>query len=167
MTAGTHELRVERVFDASPELVWKVWTTPELIMQWWGPNYFTSPICTVDLRVGGKYLFCMRGPDGSDYWSGGTYKEIVPFQKLVCADGFANEHGERIDPTEYGFDPIFPKENVVTITFDAEGDKTKVTVLYVVESVEILEIMRKVQMKEGWETSLDKFANALAAEKGK
>lgn len=161
MTAQTHELRIERVFDAPRQLVWKVWTTPELIMQWWGPEYFTSPICIVDLQVGGKYLFCMRGPDGTDYWSGGMYKEIVPFEKIVCVDAFANEAGEPIDPTAYGFDPIFPKENVVTITFEEVGEKTKITILYVVESEAVLEIMRRVQMKEGWETSLNKFAVAL------
>lgn len=166
MTASTHELRIDRVFDAPRELVWKVWTTPELIMQWWGPNYFTSPICKVDLRVGGKYLFCMRGPDGAEFWSGGTYKEIVPFEKLVCVDGFANENGDRIDPTAYGFDPVFPKDNVVTITFNEVGEKTEVTILYVVESQAVLDIMRKVQMKEGWETSLDKFDTALANLKG-
>lgn len=161
MTTGKHELRIERVFDAPRQLVWNAWTTPELLMQWWGPGPFTSPICKVDLRVGGKYLYCMRGPDGTDYWSGGTYKEIVPLEKLVCVDAFANEHGEKIDPTAYGFDPIFPKENVVTITFEEVGEKTKLTVLYVVESEAVLEIMRKVQMREGWESSLDKLAQSL------
>lgn len=161
MTTARHELRIERLFDAPRQLVWNAWTTPELIMQWWGPEYFTSPICKVDLRVGGKYLYCMRGPDGTDYWSGGTYKEIVPIEKLVCIDAFANEYGEKIDPTEIGFDPKFPKENVVTITFEEVGDKTKLTVLYVVESEEVLEIMRKVQMPEGWETSLNKLARSL------
>lgn len=161
MTTGNYELRIERVFDAPRQLVWNAWTTPELIMQWWGPDYFTSPICKVDLKVGGKYLYCMRGPDGTDYWSGGTYKEIVPLEKLVCVDAFANEHGDKIDPTAYGFDPIFPKENVVTITFEEVGEKTKLTVLYVVESEAVLEIMRKVQMREGWESSLDKLARSL------
>lgn len=161
MTTAKHELRIERVFDAPRELVWKTWTSPELIMQWWGPEYFTSPICKVDLRVGGEYLYCMRGPDGADYWSAGTYKEIMPMEKLVYDIAFANESGEHINPAEYGFDPSFPKENLVTVTFDEVGDKTKVTLLFVVESEAILEMMRKMQMREGWETSLNKFARAL------
>ena len=166
MTTAQHELRIERLFDAPRQLVWNAWTTPELIMQWWGPDYFTSPICKVDLRVGGKYLYCMRGPDGTDYWSGGTYKEIVPIEKLVCVDAFANEYGDKIDPIEIGFDPKFPKENIVTITFEEVGDKTKLTVLYVVESEEVLDVMRKVQMPEGWETSLNKLARALQKQGG-
>lgn len=161
MTTAKHKFRIERVFDAPPQLVWKVWTTPELIMQWWGPEPFTSPICKVDLRVGGKYLYCMRGPDGTDYWSGGTYQEIVPNEKIVYVDAFANENGEKVDPASIGFDPGFPKENVVTVTFEKVGEKTKLTILYVVESEDVLEVMRKVQMREGWESSLNKFAQTL------
>lgn len=158
---GKHELRIERVFDAPRQLLWNAFTQPELMMQWWGPEYFTSPSCKIDFRVGGKYLYCMRGPDGTDYWSGGTYKEIVPLEKIVCTDSFADEKGDVVDPTSYGFDPIFPKENVVTFTFEEIGDKTKLTILYVVESEAVLEIMRKVQMREGWEGSLDKLARSL------
>ena len=99
MTTGNHEFKIERVFDAPRQLVWNAFKEPELVMQWWGPDYFTSPSVQIDFRVGGKYLYCMRGPDGTDYWSGGTYKEIVPLEKLVCVDAFANEHGEKIDPT--------------------------------------------------------------------
>ena len=162
MTTGNHEFKIERVFDAPRQLVWNAFKEPELVMQWWGPDYFTSPSVQIDFRVGGKYLYCMRGPDGTDYWSGGTYKEIVPLEKLVCVDAFANEHGEKIDPTSIGFDPLFPKENVVTFTFEEIGDKTKLTILYLVESEAVLEIMRKVQMREGWESSLDKFARMLS-----
>ena len=162
MTTGKHELRIERILDAPRQFVWNAWTTPELIMQWWGPDHFTSPMCKVDLRVGGQYLYCMRGPDGTDYWSGGTYKEIVPIEKLVCTDGFSNENGDRIEPASYGFDPNYPKEQDVVITFDDLGEKTKLTVLYAVESEAVLEMIRKMQMKEGWETSLDKLSRSLS-----
>src|ERR1700685_968489 len=114
MESTTHELRIERIFDAPRQLVWNTWTTPELIMQWWGPEPFTSPTCKVDLRGGGKYLFCMRSPDGMDYCSGGIYKEILPNEKLVCPQFFANEFGEKIDPIEIKFDSLFPKEPLMT-----------------------------------------------------
>lgn len=54
------DIVITRVFDAPRELVWKAWTDPEHLMRWWGPKEFTSPACKVDLRVGGKYVFCMR-----------------------------------------------------------------------------------------------------------
>ena len=55
---------VTRVFDAPRELVWKAWTDPKYIMQWWGPKGFTAPVCQMDFRVGGKFLCCMNAPDG-------------------------------------------------------------------------------------------------------
>jgi len=162
MTTGTHEFKIERIFDAPRQLVWNAFTQPELMMQWWGPDYFTCPSAKIDFQVGGKYLYCMRGPDGKDYWSGGTYKEIVLLEKIVCTDAFANENGEVVDPVTYGFDPVFPKENVVTFTFVDMGEKSKLTILYLVDSEAVLEVMRKVQMREGWESSLDKLARTVA-----
>jgi uncharacterized protein YndB with AHSA1/START domain len=60
------ELHITRVFNASRELLWRAWTEPEHVMQWWGPKGFTSPFCRFDLRVGGSYLYCMRSPEGQD-----------------------------------------------------------------------------------------------------
>jgi uncharacterized protein YndB with AHSA1/START domain len=162
VSKANQEFRIERIFDAPRQLVWNAWTTPELVMQWWGPNYFTSPSCKIDLRVGGHFVFCMRGPDGTDFWNGGIYREIVPIEKLVSSIWFSNENGDLVEPVSYGFDPIFPKEQHQTVTFEDLGDKTRLTIDYAVESEEILEIMRKVQMREGWETSLDKVARLLA-----
>src|SRR5207249_10001297 len=68
---------------------------PERAKRWWGPEGFTAPFIKIDLRVGGKYLFCMRSPDGKDYWSTGVYREIVPLQRIVSTDSFADEKGDR------------------------------------------------------------------------
>ena len=65
-------LSITRIFDAPRELVWKAWTNPEMFRKWWGPKGFTCPVSRIDFRVGGKYLSCMRGPDGKDYWSTNT-----------------------------------------------------------------------------------------------
>ena len=162
ISKAKHEFRIERTLDAPRQLVWNAWTTPELVMQWWGPNYFTSPSCRIDLRVGGHFVFCMRGPGGTDFWNGGIYREIIPNEKIVSTIWFSNEGGELIEPSSYGFDPIFPKEQHQTVTFEDLGEQTKLTIEYEVESEEILEIMRKVQMREGWETSLDKLARSLS-----
>ncbi len=72
----TDSLVITRIFDAPRERVWRAWSEPEQMMKWWGPKEFTSPACKMDFRVGGKYLFCMRAPDGKDYWITGVYKEI-------------------------------------------------------------------------------------------
>ena len=71
------ELTITRIFDAPRELVWKAWTEPGRMMRWWGPKGFTSPVCKIDLRVGGEYLNAMRSPEGQEFWSKGVYREIV------------------------------------------------------------------------------------------
>src|SRR5437660_792412 len=84
----TQDLVITRTFNAPRAAVWKAWTDPAEVVKWWGPKDFTSPAAKVDLRVGGKYLYCMHGPAGSqfdmDMWSTGTYTEIVPMEKIVA-----------------------------------------------------------------------------------
>ena len=92
-----HDLVITRIFDAPRELVWKAWTDPRLVMQWWGPKGFTSPSCEIDLRVGGRYLFCMRAPDGQEFWSGGEYTEIIAPEKIVAVLFYADKNG-KVEP---------------------------------------------------------------------
>ncbi len=87
------ELVITRIFDAPRELVWQAWTDPKQLVKWWGPKNFTAPVAKIDLRVGGKYLYCMRSPESQDYWSTGTYREVVPPERLVCTDSFADADG--------------------------------------------------------------------------
>ena len=92
-TQQTTELVIERVVDAPLQRVWEAWTDPEQMKKWWGPKDFTAPSVEIDLKEGGKYLNCMRSPDGQEYWSTGIYQEIVPMEKLVVTDSFADEQG--------------------------------------------------------------------------
>ena len=90
----SEELVITRVFDATREAVWKAWTDPTRFILWWGPKGFTTNACKIGLRVGGKYLDCMRSPEGQDYWGTGVYREIVPQERIVCTDSFADEKGD-------------------------------------------------------------------------
>src|SRR5690242_8514 len=103
------ELSITRIFDAPRSRVWKAWLDPMQVMRWWGPKVFTSPKCKIDFRVGGKYLFCMKSNSGPEIWqkgiwSTGVYKEIVPMQKIVCTDSFADEKGNVVPATHYGME---------------------------------------------------------------
>jgi len=72
--ARRDDLVVTRIIGAPIELVWKAWTDPEHVMRWWGPKYYTSPSCKIDLREGGTYVFCMRAPvdqGGQDSFTAG------------------------------------------------------------------------------------------------
>ncbi|MBZ0288942.1 MAG: SRPBCC domain-containing protein, partial [Anaerolineae bacterium] len=126
-TASTREVVVTRIFDAPREKVWKAWTNPEHYKRWWGPEGFTCPACTIDLRVGGKYLYCMRSSEGQDIWGTGVYREIVPMERLVLTDSFANEHGNVVSPTHYGMGEDFPMEMLITVTFEDFEGKTRMT----------------------------------------
>ncbi len=155
--AGGTDLVITRVLDAPRERVWKAWTDPEQVKRWWGPRPFTSPSCRIDLRVGGTYLFCMRAPDGKDYWSTGTYREIVAPERLVYTDSFADEKGNVVPASHYGFPADFPREFVVTVTLEAVGGRTRMTLRHA--GMPPGEHGRMAEA--GWSTSLDKLAEAL------
>src|SRR5471030_3335358 len=77
------EFVITREFDAPRELVFKAWTDPKHLAQWWGPRGFTNPVCEWDVRPGGKIYDVMRAPNGVDYPMGGEFCEIVPPERLV------------------------------------------------------------------------------------
>jgi len=119
------EIVINRIFEAPRKSVWNAWTNPEYLMKWWGPKYYTSPVCRVDLRAGGSYLFCLRSPKGEEFWSTGTYKKIIPIQRIVCTDSFADKNGNIIQASALGFQNEWPLELLMTISFHELEGKTK------------------------------------------
>jgi uncharacterized protein YndB with AHSA1/START domain len=156
---NTQELTITRTFDAPRQLVWKAWTDPELYKKWWGPSHFTCPAARLDLRVGGQWLSCMRSPDGQDFWSTGFYREIMPHDRLVYTDSFADEHGNIVPASHYGM-PDMPLEMLVTITLAEQGGQTVMTLVHSGLSAD----EHGANAQEGWSQSFDKLAAALAAE---
>lgn len=156
-TKNKDELIITRIFDASREKVWKAWTDPELLKRWWGPKYFTAPVSKIDFRVGGKYLSCMRGPDGKDYWSTGVYREIIPNEKLVVTDSFADEKGNVVPASHYGMAGDWPLELLVTVTFEELGNKTKM----ILRHEGIPSGMMRELTETGWSESFDKLAESI------
>jgi len=157
---ATNELVITRLFDAPRELVWKAWTTAALLKKWHGPKNFTAPFIKLDLRIGGKYLNCMRGPDGKDYWSTGVYKELVPLTRLVSTDSFADEKGKVVPAAHYGMGRDFPKELLVTMTLEDVGNRTKMTLKH----KGIPAGLMKELTETGWNESFDKLAAAITSD---
>ena len=125
-------LVVTRIIDAPLEMVWRAWTEPEQMSRWWGPEFYTSPACRIDLRVGGGYVFCMRAPldqGGGDSYTAGIYQKIVPMELLEFTQGLADKDGNRIDPAQAGMPPDFPKELHTVVTFKARGQMTELTII--------------------------------------
>ncbi|AKB13025.1 Uncharacterized conserved protein YndB, AHSA1/START domain [Methanosarcina thermophila] len=154
---GDQELVITRVFDAPRDLVWKAWTEPEHVMEWWGPKGFTAPIVKTDFRVGGKSLLCMRSPEGEDYWSTGVYREIVEPEKIVTTDSFSDAQGNVVPASHYGMSGDWPSELLVTVTFEEDDGKTKLTLRH--EGFPDRE--NRDLAKAGWSESLDKLAEHL------
>jgi uncharacterized protein YndB with AHSA1/START domain len=152
------ELMITRLLAAAPEAVWKAWTEPDRIQRWWGPKAFTAPSIELDFREGGKYLYCMRSPDGKDYWSTGVFREIVPGQRIVVTDSFADEAGRVVPATHYGMGPSFPLEMQITATFEAEGSGTRLTLRH----AGLPAGPDREGATQGWNESLDKLAASLA-----
>jgi uncharacterized protein YndB with AHSA1/START domain len=150
-------LIITRTFNASPKQIWQEWTNPNMYMCWWGPKDYNYCGAQVDLRVGGKILNCMVGPDGKQIWSTGTYKEIVEPNRFVVTDSFADEHGNIVPASYYGMTSDLPMELEVEVTLEDLGGRTRMTL----EHCGIPEGTIRDQTRQGWNESFDKLENCL------
>jgi len=152
------DLIIMRRFAAPRELVWQAWTESERCKRWWGPKGFTTPFCTIDLRVGGTYLNCMRSPEGQNFWSTGVYREIVAPERIVCTDSFADADGRVVPAAHYGMSADFPLELKITVTFEEDKGKTRLTLRHAgLPPGDDFDNCRA-----GWNESFDKLAEFLA-----
>jgi uncharacterized protein YndB with AHSA1/START domain len=144
------ELTITRVFDAPRALVFKVWTDPKHLAQWWGPQGFTNPVCKFDARVGGELRIHMRGPDGAVYPMKGVIREFAPPERLVFTSIAIDAAGNHL------------LEGVTTVLFDEQNGKTKLTVH--AEAVAVGELAKAYLqgMEMGWTQSIDKLEAYLA-----
>jgi uncharacterized protein YndB with AHSA1/START domain len=161
-TNKKNQLVITRVFDAPRHLVWEVWTDPKHVKRWWGPKGFTTPVAKNDFRVGGKYLYCMRGPKDTEYdkdfWSTGVYREIVKPERIVATDSFADDKGNVVPGSHYGMPDDFPLEMLVTVTFEDIGGKTRMTLRHAgMPAGEMAD-----GAGQGWNESFDKLDELLA-----
>ncbi|MFZ0745034.1 MAG: SRPBCC domain-containing protein [Terracidiphilus sp.] len=155
----TDRMVVTRVFDAPRELVWKAWTDPNYVMQWWGPKGFTALVCKMDFRVRGKFLCCMRTPDGQEFWNGGEYHEIVPQEKIVSSMYFSDPEGNKVEPAHYGIEHEAIDDAYDVTTFEDFGNgQTKLPFI----GNEIMENAKTSGQLEGWNQILDKLAAVVA-----
>jgi len=147
-TAADCELTLTRTFEVPRELVYKAWTNPQHVKEWWGPKDFTNPVCEMDVRPGGKWRIVMRGPDGSEYPSHGLYQEVVPDERLVLTDCF------EMEPKPVG-------DSTWTVTFEEHDAKTRLTIVVRCQSVEDRDTMIKMGWRGGTSQMLDRFADYL------
>ncbi len=148
--SAEREVIITRIFDAPRELVFKMWTDPKHVAQWWGPKGFTNPVCEMDARPGGALRIVMRGPDGAEYPMTGVFREITAPERLVFTTVAVDKEGH----------PLL--EGLTTVTFARHGGKTKLTlktraVGLVAQAARMLE-----GMEAGWTQSIDRLEEHVA-----
>ena len=151
-SALQNEIVINRVFNLPVSVVWLAWTDAEYFKKWWGPRGFTCPSSKMEARVGGKYLNCMRGPDGKEYWSTGEVKELIPERKLVVTDSFSDDKGNIKPASEYGMPGDWPKELLITVYLEEADGATKMKLKHQGIPGEMREDCIK-----GWNESFDKL----------
>lgn len=137
------EIVSTRVFNAPRKLVWKAWTDPKHLAQWWGPKGFTNTFHEFDLRSGGVWRFVMHSPDGTDYPNRSVFVEIVKPERIV-------------------FDHLKPMHKFQVIaTFAEQAGKTKLPFRMVFKSAAECDKV-KVYAVEANEQNFDRLEAQLA-----
>lgn len=145
-------LTINRTFNLPLATVWKAWSDAESLKKWWGPEEYSCPDCSIDFKVGGKFLASMQGKDGKKIWSTGEYKEIVPMKKIVNTDSFADSEGNIVSASYYDMPGEWNDELLVTFEFEEENGNTKLKLQHEGLPAEMIGDCR-----QGWNSSLDKI----------
>lgn len=152
---------LERVFDAPRELVWKTWTDPELLPRWYGPQVETE-IHSLDLAPGGLWLLEMKMASGSSYQRV-EYTEVVPPERLVWLHAMSDADWNIIANPMM---PDWPRVLLTTVTFEADGDRTRLRLTWLPHQASDAEITcfaaAIAGMDKGWAAGMELLAELLA-----
>ena len=145
-SAADRELVLTRILNAPRELVWKAWTDPKHLINWFGPKGYTNTFHEIDIKPGGVWKFTMHGPDGTDY------PNLVVFDKIVKPDYITYTHGTFDEPEAFR----------VKVSFEeVEVGKTRITMRSLFPTVEAVEAVKKFGAVELGYTTLDKLEEEL------
>lgn len=145
-------ISILRTFNLPIATIWKAWSDTESCKKWWGPETYTCSACNIDFKVGGRYLNAMKGSDGKEIWSTGTYKEIIPNKKIVNTDSFADSKGNVVPASYYNMPGEWPKELLVTVKFEELNGKTHMHLQH-----EGLPLDQAEDCIKGWQSMFDKL----------
>lgn len=167
------EIVLERHVNAPRELVFEVWTKPQHIARWWGPNGFTNTVHEMDVRPGGIWRYTMHGPDGTDYRNLVIYKKVDPPALLVYLHGDEDEGSrrrmglhDRIVGEDAGPDSEFFH---VTVTFEEAGGGTRLTMRMLLATAEQRDKTVEFGAIEGGNqtlTRLEKYLDEIRTQEG-
>ena len=140
------EIKISRLLNAPIELVWHVWTNPDHIKNWWGPNGFSNTISKMEVKPGGEWNLIMHGPDGVDYVNKSVFTEVIKFKKIV-------------------YEHISHPKFVATIEFESLNNQTELSWHMLFESKDqFIQVVKTFKADEGLEQNVDKLQNYLSKE---
>lgn len=145
------ELVLTRIIDAPRDKLFRAWTDPDLLKQWFAPLPWTTPAAELDVRPGGSNLIVMRGPDGNEFPNRGVYLDVVENERLVFTDAYAKAW----QPSEKPF-------MTVILTFVDQGGKTKYTACVRHWTVADRETHENMGFHTGWGQCTDQLAALVA-----
>ncbi len=143
---GGREIVIISVFDAPREHVFRAYTDPNLIPQWWGLREHTTTVDTMDVRPGGVWRLVSRDPDGNEFAFKGVYHAVVPPERLVRTSEFEGMPGH---------------VSLETATFEEQDVKTTVTAIAVFQTVEDRDRMLQSGMEAGVAETTDRLVELL------
>lgn len=145
-------IHVTREFAADLELVWRAWTTSELLDQWWGPKPWRAETKTMDFREGGFWLYAMVSPEGEKHWSKANFLAIRKEKSFTMQGGFCDEAGT--------INPAFP-QNLWENNFIPKDDKVRVDMLMTYDTLADLEAEIEMGFIEGMKTDFEQLDELL------
>ena len=153
MTTETEnrDLELTRLIDAPRHKLYRAWTEPDLLKQWFAPLPWTTPHAELNVRPGGGNLIVMRGPDGNEFPNRGVYLEVVPNERLVFTDAYTT-----------AWEPSAKPFMTVILTFEDEGGKTRYTARVRHWTVADREAHEKMGFHEGWGRCADQLVELVA-----
>lgn len=146
-TAGSRELVLTRHIPAPREKVYRAWTDPELIVQWFTPPPYVTTRAELDVRPGGSSLIVMRSPEGVEKLNPGVYLEVIPNEKLVVTDAYTK-----------AWEPSPKPFLTICLTFEDEDGGTRYTARFLHWTVADREAHEKMGFHEGWGIATDQLA---------
>jgi len=151
-------VRIERTLDAPVEVVWQMWTRPDLFASWYGPAGATIDVVEMDIRIGGRRLIRMQmdTPGGAhEMWFTGEHVDIVENRRLVYTESMADADGNVVVPSTIGMPADHPESTTVTVELEAVDGGTTMVMTHA-------GIPSGSPGAAGWNMAFDKLVTGLA-----
>lgn len=155
--------RMSRRFDARRADVWRAFTQPARLEQWFGPAGFSLSVAAFDMRPGGVFHYCMRGGDGLEMWGKWIFREIEAEERIAAIIAFSDAAG---GIARHPMNPLWPRETLATSRFTDDDGGTRISLVW--EPINETQEERAAfaashdEMRMGWGGTYDKLADYLA-----